>query len=116
MTDRHPALQCPDHMPEDKRMRGPINVLSECADLMEKKARDYNSGKIQHADYYRRGLDTILDLCYAKILRIISCREQLDDPNFESIEDSFKDLINYAAYAIAHMRQELDGQKKEIEK
>jgi hypothetical protein len=31
-------------------------------------------------------------------------------PNFESFEDSCKDLINYAAFAAAYSRGKIDGQ------
>ena len=31
-------------------------------------------------------------------------------PNFESIEDSAKDLINYASFVVSYMRGKMDGQ------
>jgi hypothetical protein len=33
------------------------------------------------------------------------------NPNFESIEDSFKDMINYASFAVAYTRGKIEGQK-----
>jgi hypothetical protein len=32
-------------------------------------------------------------------------------PNFESIEDSGKDLINYSSFLVAYMRGKVDGQE-----
>jgi hypothetical protein len=32
------------------------------------------------------------------------------EPNFESIEDSGKDLINYASFLVAYCRKGIDGQ------
>jgi hypothetical protein len=32
-------------------------------------------------------------------------------PNFESLEDSAKDLINYASFFVAYSRGKVDGQK-----
>jgi len=32
------------------------------------------------------------------------------EPNFESLEDTFKDMINYCSFAIAWMREDIDGQ------
>ena len=32
------------------------------------------------------------------------------NPNFESLEDSGKDLINYASFLVAYMRHGVDGQ------
>ena len=31
-------------------------------------------------------------------------------PNFESVEDSLKDMINYASFAVAYSRGKIDGQ------
>jgi hypothetical protein len=33
------------------------------------------------------------------------------DPNFESLEDSAKDLINYASFFVAYCRSGIVGQK-----
>ena len=32
------------------------------------------------------------------------------EPNFESVEDSFKDMINYASFAVSFIRGGIDGQ------
>jgi hypothetical protein len=32
------------------------------------------------------------------------------NPNFESLEDSAKDLINYSSFIVAYCRQGIDGQ------
>jgi hypothetical protein len=39
---------------------------------------------------------------------------QSDDytPNFESLEDSAKDLINYSSFFVAYCRQGIKGQDK----
>ena len=91
------------------KMQGPIDVLEECIELMKTKGEDYNSGSITHVQYYRRGLDSIIDMCNQKLLRIISVHEA-HGTNHESIEDSFKDLVNYAAYGAAFLKETLDGQ------
>jgi hypothetical protein len=31
-------------------------------------------------------------------------------PKFESIEDSYKDLINYASFAVSYLRYKIPGQ------
>ncbi len=94
-----------------------ILVLKECIELQEKKANDYQNPKsqIKQADYYPNGVSTITDICWAKILRIRSVLEAMEydleySPNFESLEDSFKDLINYSSFAVAYIRGKIDGQ------
>ncbi len=101
-------------MPDTKES---IRVLEECAELQASKSRDYQNphSRIRQADYYPRGVATILDIIYAKVLRMYSVIEAMENdptyvPNFESFEDSCKDLINYASFAAAYSRGKVDGQ------
>lgn len=94
-----------------------VNVLQECVDLQIKKSNDYQNPNsvIRQADYYPNGVSTILDIIWAKVLRARSVIEAMENdpnysPNFESIEDSFKDMINYASFAVAYSRGKIDGQ------
>jgi len=97
-----------------------INVLTECADLQLKKANDYQNpnSRIRQADYYPRGVSTILDIVHAKVLRMQSVLEAMEydpdyEPNFESLEDSAKDLINYGSFIAAYIRGGMDGQEED---
>lgn len=94
-----------------------ILVLQECAELQLKKSNDYQNpnSRIKQADYYPRGVATILDTILGKVLRAYSVMEAMDNdpeymPNFESLEDSFKDMINYSSFAVAYIRQGVEGQ------
>lgn len=94
-----------------------IEVLEECADLQLKKSTDYQNphSRIRQADYYPRGAASILDVIHAKVLRMQSVLEAMENdpnytPNFESIEDSGKDLINYGSFLVAWCRGGIDGQ------
>jgi hypothetical protein len=107
-------------MSEAPRPYEPIAVLQECVELQTRKAADYQSGvsAIRHADYYPSGVMTILDLLHTKMLRLRSVATAMrDDPtyvrNFESLEDSAKDMINYASFLVALVRGKLDGQKND---
>jgi len=98
-----------------------VRVLEECAELQLKKSRDYQNpnSKIKQADYYPRGLNTIIDIIWAKILRTRSVLDAMDSdaeytPNFESIEDSLKDLINYSSFGISWLRGGIEGQQVEV--
>lgn len=97
--------------------RESIRVLQECAEIQLKKSKDYqnDASRIRQADYYPRGIATITDLIYAKTLRMQSVIEAMEKdstykPNFESIEDSAMDLINYASFVVAYSRGKMDGQ------
>jgi hypothetical protein len=94
-----------------------IKVLDECKELQLKKSRDYQNPNsiIRQADYYPGGVKTILDIIHAKALRARSVIEAMEadpsyEPNFESLEDSGKDLINYASFLVAYCRGKVDGQ------
>ena len=94
-----------------------IKIINEAVALQLRKSDDYQNEKswIKQADYYPRGVLTILDIVYAKVLRMYSVIEAMEkDPdyeqNFESIEDSCKDLINYASFIGAYCRGGIEGQ------
>lgn len=98
-------------------MRESFKVLTDAAMLQEQKANDYNNpnSTIKQADYFPNGFATILDIMNIKVLRMRSIVEasQFDNEhecNFESLEDSCLDLINYASFGVAYLRGKLDGQ------
>jgi hypothetical protein len=108
---KQPTNIVDDNQPES------VSVLNECVELQLKKSRDYqnpNSSVVQ-ADYYPSGVKTIHDILHAKMLRAKSVMEAMEnDPeynqNFESLEDTMKDLINYASFAVAYIRGGIPGQ------
>ena len=89
-----------------------VAVLQECMDLQLKKSKDYqsDSSNVTQAMHYRRGVDTIHDIIIGKLMRATSLIESGNDPNFESLEDSCLDLINYASFFASYMNGEMDGQ------
>lgn len=97
-----------------------VLVLDECINLQLKKSNDYQNpnSAIKQADYYPNGCQSIFDAMHAKTLRMRSVMEAMNNdpnykPNFESLEDSAKDLINYASFFVAYMRGKIDGQEKD---
>ena len=95
-----------------KNRKESVKVLQECIDLQLKKSQDYqsDSSNITQAMHYRRGVDTIHDIILGKITRATSLLESGKDPNFESLEDTYKDMINYASFAVSYMRGKMEGQ------
>jgi hypothetical protein len=80
-----------------KPQDGAAQILYECAALLERKGRDYNSGGINRDDYYIYGRKSLMTIIHGKYMRLRSLTETEDTPNFESIEDTLKDLANYCA-------------------
>jgi len=84
------------------------------------KANDYQNknSRILQADYYTNGCATIHDIMHGKMLRMQSVMEAMQNdpsynPNFESLEDSAKDLINYASFFVAYLRGKVEGQRED---
>jgi hypothetical protein len=98
-------------------MRESVKVLQECIDLQTQKANDYQNpnSKVKQADYYPNGVMTLLDINHAKMLRMQSVVAAMQHdpeykPNFESIEDSAKDMINYCSFIVSYCRGKMEGQ------
>ena len=91
---------------------GPIKVLNECIELMQKKAADYNNpnSSVRQAMYYPDGVKTITDILWAKILRLRSLCESEDTPKNESLRDTFLDIVNYASFGAAWIDGKIEGQ------
>ena len=95
-----------------------VEVLKECIELQLAKSKDYQNPKsnIKQAMHYRRGVDTIHDMIHQKLLRAQSLLEAdvgLEDRQFESLEDTYKDMINYCSFAVSYLRGKMDGQEED---
>lgn len=96
-------------------MKESLRVLKECAELQQRKSNDYQNEKsrIVQADHYPRGCATILDMAYQKLIRMYSVMETMEQGstiNFESLEDSAIDAINYLSFFVSYSRGKMEGQ------
>lgn len=94
----------------------PDVILAQAAKLYRKKSQDYRSkaSGIKHSEFYPQGVKTIHDILHGKMLRakslIANIESNQPSPNFESLKDTFIDIINYAAFACSWLDGDLDGQ------
>lgn len=87
-------------------MKSPESFLLEASKLMKAKRADYSTGST-HENFERCNLVTewftdnqdkvYVTLITVKLARLATLLSSSREPNNESIEDSFKDLINYCA-------------------
>lgn len=93
-------------------MKESIKVLQEAIELQKKKSLDYQNpnSHIKQAHHYPRGIATILDMVHQKVTRMYSLTESGHAANFESIEDSAIDAINYLSFLVEYSRGKMDGQ------
>jgi hypothetical protein len=89
----------------EMKLKESVRVLNECVALQNKKS------DVTQAMHYRRGVDSIHDIIQGKCYRAQSILESQGEPNFESLEDTYKDIINYCSFAVSYMRGKMDGQK-----
>ena len=97
--------------------RESVKALRECIELQLSKSRDYQNpnSRIKQAEYYPNGIITLLDIIHAKKLRMDSVVAAMQHdpeykPNFESLEDSAKDMINYCSFIVSYCRGKMEGQ------
>ena len=97
--------------------RESVKVLQECIDLQIRKSQDYQNpnSNVKQAMHYRRGVDSIHDTMHGKMLRAQSLLESGETANFESLEDTYKDLINYASFAVSYIRGKMEGQNPDLD-
>ena len=101
----------------EMKLKESVKVLKECIELQNKKSDDYQNkdSNVTQAMHYRRGVDSIHDTMHGKMLRAQSLLESGQANNFESLEDTYKDLINYASFAVAYIRGKMEGQDPNLD-
>jgi len=102
------------NLPAAVTERESVKVLQECIALQTRKSQDYQNpnSNVTQAMHYRRGVDSIHDIMQGKMYRAQSLLESgtHSSANFESLEDTYKDLINYASFAVSWLRGQIPGQ------
>lgn len=79
-----------------------IQILQDAANLKKQKSEDYQGGKWEEEDYFPFGDISYMHMIHTKYLRMRSIMEN-DNPNFESLEDTLIDMINYCAMYCAYL-------------
>ena len=82
-----------------------IDILQEAADLKARKSKDYQGGKWSEEDYFPFGHESYMHMIHTKYLRMRNVMEA-KETNFESLEDTLIDMVNYAAMYAAWIRNE----------
>lgn len=105
-TDKEELPRDPTRFEEDVRI-----IYDELMSVLLAKHRDYGPKNI--ADAPGGALNGLRVRIHDKIARINNLYEYMEDtggfqPQYESIEDSFKDLANYAIIALLVLRDKWD--------
>jgi hypothetical protein len=91
-----------------KNNNDPEKIMQECLQILIKKHKDYGPLNIAHAP--GGAMNGLTVRMYDKLARISHlCSDKNDTPNYESIEDSLIDLVNYATIGILVQRGLWEG-------
>lgn len=83
-----------------------LKAIEPAMDIVVKKHEDYNTG-VQLGQYFPFGTLSYIQMLHVKQLRLLSLVSSGKPANFESMEDTVKDMINYAVFFL----QFLESQK-----
>jgi len=87
----------------------PEMILQECLALRQKKAKDYMAGNKSMADYYPFGSKSYLTMINTKMQRLLALEAAIDSgqaPNFEGMDDTVIDMINYCSFYAAFLKNQ----------
>lgn len=91
-----------------KNNNDPEKIMQECLQILLKKHKDY--GPLNIAQAPGGAMNGLTVRMYDKLARISHlCSDKNDTPNYESIEDSLIDLVNYATIGILVQRGLWEG-------
>ena len=81
-------------------------IMSELGDLLKRKHADYGPKNI--ADAPGGAINGLLVRMHDKMARLKNLHYNNKSANYESIEDTYKDLANYAVIALMVLRDKWD--------
>jgi len=75
-----------------------LDLVEKNVKLMESKHGDYNEGGVTLESYFPFGNKSYAQMLHVKTMRMVSLLQSGREPNYESVEDTVRDLINYSVY------------------
>ena len=80
-----------------------IDIMKEAIALKERKSLDYQGSQWTEADYFPFEDESYMHMIHTKYLRMRNIMHS-EEVNFESLEDTLIDMINYAAMYAAFLK------------
>lgn len=79
-------------------------LISPAIAMVIKKGEDYNSA-VKLDDYFPFGDYSYIQMIHLKSTRLVSLTNLGAAPNFESIQDTVLDLLNYAVFYLNYLEK-----------
>lgn len=81
-----------------------LQLIEPAIALVIKKGQDYNRTSVRVHDYFPFGHKSYVQMIFLKAMRLRSLVENdAAKPNFDSIEDTIYDLLNYVAFYLERL-------------
>ena len=87
-----------------------LDLIQPAMDIVVKKHQDYNNESLQLESYFPFGDQSYVQMLHIKTQRLVGLtKPAAAPPQFESINDTVLDLINYAVFYLAHLKEKQDA-------
>lgn len=80
-------------------------AMTKAHNIRVKKAQDYNGGVVNLEHYFPFGEKSYVQEIHKKSLRLVSLASQDGEPNFEAVEDTLADMINYCSFYFEYLAE-----------
>jgi Nucleotide modification associated domain 1 len=84
-----------------------LDLIRPAMEIVVKKHEDYNTG-IALRDYFPFGDKSYIQMLHTKVLRLRSLEGR--EANFEGLDDTLKDLINYSVFYLQYLQEQKNEQ------
>jgi hypothetical protein len=77
-----------------------LELIEPALQIVVKKHEDYGNEVLGLKTYFPFGLTSYAQMLHVKSQRLVSLAKTGQQPNYESLEDTVKDMINYAVFLL----------------
>lgn len=77
-----------------------LELIEPALQVVVKKHEDYGVASVGLDAYFPFGSKSYVQMLHVKCQRLVSLASSDRPPNFESIQDSLNDMINYAVFML----------------
>lgn len=86
-----------------------MKLIEPAMALVTKKHEDYGDDKLGLHSYFPYGMPSYVQMMHVKTQRLVALTKLARTPNYESVNDTLIDLINYAVFALDYLDKDPDG-------
>jgi hypothetical protein len=88
-----------------------LQLIEPAMAIVVKKHEDYGNDRRGLHSFFPFGAVSYVQMLHVKTQRLVSLVENGQAPNFESIEDTLLDSINYSVFMLDYLNQKKEPKK-----